>query len=80
MPRPGVPSLRSEIHNFVLSNERLLSTMSSHTSTPLSQEEVQIVKYYVVELTKSLMPLYATVETADKARQGALQNILERLR
>jgi len=50
-------TLRKEVQDYLRSSEYLLSAMSSPTLPPLSQEERELVEYYLAELGKSLAVL-----------------------
>ncbi len=47
-------TFRKEVQDYLRSSEYVLSAVSSPTFPPLSQEEREIVWYYLAELGKSL--------------------------
>ena len=48
------PTFRKEVQDCLRASEYLLSAVSSPTLPPLSQEEREMVEYYLAELGKSL--------------------------
>ena len=52
-----VLSFRAEVRDFLRSSERLIAATVTSNYTPMTQDEREIVEYYLAEVGKMLAPL-----------------------
>ena len=56
MPDFPLPRIRKEIQDYARSSEHLLAAATTPDNAPFSQEELDLIEYYITELVHRILP------------------------